>query len=416
MSSESNEVREWLRSATRDLVAAPPDVGLIRRRGRRLKNARRFFGGVGLLVVMLVVVVAGRTVPRWSDDSSIAQGGPGEWRAIPSSPTSSYGAAGFRGHGRVLLVTPAVLSEFDIEGERWNEISEVPTVERDGMSTAATTEHVFVWGGSSQAAQGRADGFLYRFDSGEWTPLPQAPIAPRAWASVLWTGNEYVVWGGTGLTCCGEVFADGAAYNPDTNSWRPLSESPLSERVYHSAIWTGEEMLVWGGSSETESGSVESGLSDGAAYEPATDTWRTVADAPIEARALHTSVWTGDRMVVWGGTCAIDCYLPDGAVYDPAVDEWKEVSPAPLAGRIEHAAAWTDRGLVVWGGFGGQLGTLDDGARYDPDADEWVRLPDSPLESRHRHVSVWTGDKLFVWGGCCSKHEDQLDDGALFVP
>jgi N-acetylneuraminic acid mutarotase len=39
-----------------------------------------------------------------------------------------------------------------------------------------------------------------------------------------------------------------AAYNPDTDSWRQLTmEGPPLARKNHLAVWSGEEMIVFGG-------------------------------------------------------------------------------------------------------------------------------------------------------------------------
>jgi hypothetical protein len=55
-------------------------------------------------------------------------------------------------------------------------------------------------------------------------------------------------------------------------------------------------MIVWGG--ELNGAYLDSG----GVYDPAAGTWSatTTAGAPV-GRAVHTAVWTGSRMVVWGG-------------------------------------------------------------------------------------------------------------------
>jgi hypothetical protein len=55
-------------------------------------------------------------------------------------------------------------------------------------------------------------------------------------------------------------------------------------------------MIIWGGESST------SDFNTGGRYDPGTDSWSptTTANAPI-ARQLHTAVWTGNQMIVWGG-------------------------------------------------------------------------------------------------------------------
>ena len=53
-----------------------------------------------------------------------------------------------------------------------------------------------------------------------------------------------VVWGGSD----GGRMSSGGRYDPAGNSWVPTanSQSPLA-RHDHTALWTGAEMVVWGG-------------------------------------------------------------------------------------------------------------------------------------------------------------------------
>ena len=66
-------------------------------------------------------------------------------------------------------------------------------------------------------------------------------------------------------------------------------------RTDHTAVWTGSEMVVWGGS-------VGGSSNTGGRYSPSTDNWRdtSLLGAP-EGRYYHTAVWTGSDMIVWGG-------------------------------------------------------------------------------------------------------------------
>src|SRR5260221_2303714 len=69
------------------------------------------------------------------------------------------------------------------------------------------------------------------------------------------------------------------------------SGAPPSVRVYHTAVWTGSEMIVWGGTTDATS----SGLTyEGTRYNPAANSWTPVTSVgtPYQ-RFLHTAVWTG---------------------------------------------------------------------------------------------------------------------------
>src|SRR5262245_3438768 len=81
------------------------------------------------------------------------------------------------------------------------------------------------------------------------------------------------------------------------DSWSPMPSSVPDPRNRHSAVWTGAEMIVWGG----ESNAYVTGT--GGRYDPATDTWVDLPSgtgAP-PARKEHEAVWTGTEMILWGG-------------------------------------------------------------------------------------------------------------------
>src|SRR5439155_1033290 len=83
----------------------------------------------------------------------------------------------------------------------------------------------------------------------------------------------------------------------DDDTWTPtsLTNAPAA-RLQHTAVWTGSQMIVWGG--------VGSGgyFNTGGKYDPSTDSWTATSTigAP-SARTLPNSVWTGSEMIVWGG-------------------------------------------------------------------------------------------------------------------
>ena len=71
------------------------------------------------------------------------------------------------------------------------------------------------------------------------------PDARRAFSGV-WSGTELIIWGG-GVTGFGPSIT-GGRFNPTTNTWTETSlVNAPSAREWHSAVWTGSEMIVWGG-------------------------------------------------------------------------------------------------------------------------------------------------------------------------
>src|SRR6266513_3167356 len=105
------------------------------------------------------------------------------------------------------------------------------------------------------------------------------------------------------------------------NTWTATSTTNApAARDWHTAVWTGSEMIVWGGGNDTNY------LNTGGRYNPSTNSWTATSatNAPA-ARELHTAVWTGSEMIVWGGENASG-FLDTGRRYDPATDTWTATS------------------------------------------------------------------------------------------
>jgi hypothetical protein len=158
---------------------------------------------------------------------------------------------------------------------------------------------------------GTFSAYAFSPTSRTWMVLAPPPIEERRDAASVWTGTEWIVWGGTN----GERdFADGAAYSPATGSWRILADSPLSPRRVR-AVWTGTEMLAVAGSSggDPVSGDGSFAHDDGAAYDPERDTWRSLAAGP--AHPGFVPLWTGTHVLAFakGGV----------HVYDAGADRWE---------------------------------------------------------------------------------------------
>ena len=121
-------------------------------------------------------------------------------------------------------------------------------------------------------------------------------------------------------------------------------------------------MIVWGGYDGTSS------LNGGGRYDPATNNWTgtSAINAPV-ARFGHTAVWAGNEMIIWGGTDTFNgTYFNTGGRYNPSTDSWVATAttgaPDP---RYQHTAVWTGSEMIVWAGrdTGGELNT---GGRYSP--------------------------------------------------
>jgi hypothetical protein len=223
------------------------------------------------------------------------------------------------------------------------------------------------------------------------TELPPPPVA-RRFAVNVWTGRALIVWGGNEGSGDPPHADDGYAFDVETRRWSSLAPSPLQGRSWSAGVWTGEEVVIWGGA--TGSDPTTRPFGDGAAYDPASGSWRRITPAPVAANSPLFSVWTGRELVVWGS------YRTDGsgtgAAYDPVTDTWRTVPDPPIL-LNDGTATWTGTEMVV---VGAQLQSGNHsptetaiGAAYDPMADTWRSLPAAPLSPQSNGVA-WNGTEV----------------------
>jgi hypothetical protein len=154
-------------------------------------------------------------------------------------------------------------------------------------------------------------------------------------------------------------------------------------------------MIVWGGFSFDGIGN-EIYLNTGGRYNPDTNSWTetTTTNAP-DGRTTHTAVWTGAEMIVWGGQAGLDLgyYFNTGGRYDPSADSWTATSTvnAPY-GRYRHTAVWTGSEMIVWGGILYSNTSTSTGGRY------CAPSPPAQLGNLSTRAFVQTGDNVMIGG------------------
>jgi len=185
--------------------------------------------------------------------------------------------------------------------------------------------------------------------------------------------------------------------------------SAPTARAGHAAVWTGSRMLIWGGNDGIAY------LNDGSLYDPTTGSWSAISSASAPSpRAYPSPVWTGSEMLLWGGYDDSQ-YFDTGGRYAPASDTWSPMTTlgAPEA-RGFHTSVWTGQRMIVWGGHGSSA-PLYSGGRYSPASDTWegTTLHGSPL-ARFHHQAIWSGDQMIVWGGQDNLTTTYFDTGGLY--
>ena len=208
-------------------------------------------------------------------------------------------------------------------------------------------------------------------------------------ACAVWAGTRMLVWGGrTGLFASTAVNT-GASFDPVGGAWSATSTAGAPQARFRPiCVWTGQKMLVVGGISATSTG-----LSTGGAYDPSTNTWTPIAPGHTSTTTewREYGAWTGSEMITKSGR------------YDPALDTWTATSTPPRT-RIGATRLWTGSRVIVWGGCweegSGGCYVDDRGEWYEPATDTWGLINNNLADSTAMdHAAVWTGTHMVAIGG-----------------
>lgn len=366
-----------------------------------------------------VLVIGGR-ISVSGDDGRLALADR-SWSALPSPPQffGSSSALAYNGSHAFVSYRNA-RAMYDPRQDSWSSLP-------PNSGLASRRWHVTVWTGEHYIlCFGQRDDtsapICERLDPGPFAPQ-HARVAKQSWRGTpssapaglsehvsVWTGRELLVWGGRDATNTRVNL--GYRYDPAVDTWSPMSTTNApSPRTQHRAVWIGDRMFVWGGKATTGT------AADGGLYDPLTDSW-TPVPAASAIRHSHSMVWTGAEVLVWGG---VEPNIGDppgtGARFSPATLAWSPIkrTGAPSR-RSSHSAVYTHLGtMIIWGGYDAAGAAVGDGAIYDPATDSWSPLPAAGAPApRFNAATVYADELMVVWGG--RDGQGLRADGAIYDP
>jgi N-acetylneuraminic acid mutarotase len=309
---------------------------------------------------------------------------------------------------------------YNLSADQWTTLTQsgTPPAIRQEHSAVWTGNEMLVWGGGTTSTTFLNTGGRFNPITNTWgtaTAVTNSNIVSnRSGASAVWTGSEMVIWGGIPVST---PVNTGGRYNPVSNSWGASTATvgAPTARGGHSAVWTGTEMIIYGGTSGVT----------GSRYNPITDSWLAIPNGSI-SRSSHTAVWTGTEMIVWGGASSATTFLNSGERFNLSSNSWvgsTSLTNAPTA-RYGHSGVWTGTEMIIWGGATGdmdettfQTPVTNTGARYNLSTDSWQSIDSSGAPtSRGNHSAIWTGTHMIVWGGALSSFNTFTNTGGRYNP
>lgn len=240
-------------------------------------------------------------------------------------------------------------------------------------------------------------GLITACCSGNDTPpvdgydIADAPQYPLFDHTLTWTGSDILVVGGAGgdLTD-GDLVDEPLSWNP-VDGVRRITSPPGAPLNRQTAVWTGEELIVWSGTT------VPFGVGDGlvastAAYDPATDTWRELAHSPPAVARVRGRGTTFDGHVIVTGGSTPD---PDNegtiGIYDLDGDSW---SVAEIDGDALTVVATDNAAYVLWADRQGDVRFSH--LNVEPPTLTEIPLPNLP-QGADRSNAVVADGRLVVW-------------------
>lgn len=266
-----------------------------------------------------------------------------------------------------------------------------------------TGTELIVWGGNYTNANN--NGFRYNPTTNTWLAIPTTgqPSA-RSEFSMHYVNGRLVVWGGEGFSST--LLNDGAVLNLATNTWTAITATgALSARYLFSSVVNSSNntVIMWGGQNSPSFATV---VGDGAIYNPQTNTWTpiTSTNAPI-GRSRNVAVWTGSEMIIhggFGGNTSLT-YLNSGARYNPTTNTWTTMSLTASPRREYHSGIWIGTKMLISGGSDNIFGIVgapfqSSAHTYDPITDSW-QTAGSMGVNKAFHKLIMGNDILLCFGG-----------------
>lgn len=224
---------------------------------------------------------------------------------------------------------------------------------------------------------------------GVWSTIAPGPLSPRFAPGSVWTGSELVIFGGWDTQ--GRALVDGAAYDPETDRWRSISDLPTVGEPVVSAPFAQPPNATWlDGRIMTVAWTAGPFGWDVLSYDPATDRWTVLEQYRFEELPTDEIVPIGDRpgihvpaaVEAWQDQMYVvgfrsDLSMMGWATYNPIDGTWSEFhafASDQLHGYRLRTTVLDDRYLIVLNDHGtirqGQVGV-----RIDLHSQETIDLP-----------------------------------------
>jgi len=276
----------------------------------------------------------------------------------------------------------------DVEADNnWTYKAPMPTA-RGFLGTCVLNGKIYAIGGATSPMKMTSAVEVYDPISDTWVQKANMPIA-LCYPNVCTLDGKIYVFGGS-TAILGGVVTNSFVYNPDSDEWTQISDSP---RIGDPCVAVAEgKVYLIGGAKE---GAVP--VSDVTMYDPLSNTWTKKTDMPTP-RSMLTACIIDNKIYAIGGTNENwgTTFYPNVEEYDPVLDKWT-IKPDMPMGRWSPAACAFNNRIYITGGHNRENG-VNRVDILDPLSDEWT-IGDPMQQIRKGHEACVVNGKLYVIGG-----------------
>jgi N-acetylneuraminic acid mutarotase len=238
--------------------------------------------------------------------------------------------------------------EFDPATGRWRDLAPLPQG-ASHLDAITLNGKIYVAGGFGWSNHRNPLDLFLEYDpaTDQWKTLARLS-SPRGSVGLVAIGGMVHAIGGTG----GDFRPVGTheVFNPATGVWTPAAPLLTPRDHLGSIIAVDGKLHVFGG---RWTGSPFTSVALHDVYDPATDKWTSAAPLPAP-RSEGAAVYYHGLILYFGG----DCNDPKAAgafddlqAYDPATDSWKPLAKAPIGIHGQGAAVVGDAVYFIGGGM-----------------------------------------------------------------
>ena len=295
------------------------------------------------------------------ETSAPAASGQGQWSeaaplpvgrseiAVAQTDDAMYVLGGFTPETK----SSALMTSYDPQSDAWQELAPLPKG-LNHIASAAAGGKVYSFGGFTEQNRGAVDS-AYEYDpqSDTWTELPPMPTPRGAAAAVALDGRLHVIGGADDIsTGSRENVGAHEVYDPATGQWSEAAPLPTPREHMPAVVYDGKILVIGGRFLQMTN---NTGTHD--VYDPQTDSWKQASPLPTPRSGTAGAV-LDDQILVMGGEMDPESdtgTFDENEAYDPATDSWRTLAPLPtprhgFGAAVFDGAVYTPGGAPVNGG------------------------------------------------------------------